>query len=199
MKNKYGRLFYPGGMFAKRVGRIILIYSIGFNLYLNDVQDYLLLKGADMIEKSETIAQKAQYAAGIGQQVVGAMDTLSNNAIYIWLDQELGLTQTRNVIESNINTISDYCQFLEQYGSSFMNVSSVIRFTSTIFWIPITIALLWLLFDARFGRFRSFIRFCLLLAIPINTAVYVYLTGHFPIEELPAMIIGDVERTISHY
>lgn len=184
MSHSIPRFIYPGTLLSKRLARLTILFSVGFNLYLNNVQSYLLAQGEEMLERSAIIADEAQKAARVGQSMVKIMDDLSGNPIYRWFDQSQGLTQFRDDLKDNVQLIDDYSNSLEEIGAIYTTIAKVLWITTILFWLSIAYAIFWLSLDKRFGKQPRWITTLVLLAIPFNFFTYFLLHERFPVEDL---------------
>ena len=184
MSHSIPRFIYPGTLLSKRLARLTILFSVGFNLYLNNVQAYLLDQGEAILERSAIIADEAQNAARVGQSMVKLMDNLSENPLYRWFDQRQGLTQFRDDLKDNVQLIEDYSNSLEEIGGIYTTIAKVLWITTIIFWLSIAYAIFWLALDKRFGKQPRWITTLVLLAIPFNFISYFLLHELFPVEDL---------------
>lgn len=184
MDTRFGRLLYPGTLLSKRLARLTILFSVGFNLYLNDVQSYLLAQGEEMLERSAIIADEAQNAARVGQSLVKVLDELSGNPLYRWFDQKQGLTHFRDNLNDNVQLVEDYSDSLEEIGAIYTTIAKALWITNILLWLSIAYAIFWLSLDKRFGKQPRWITTLVLLAIPFNFFTYFLLHERFPVEDL---------------
>jgi hypothetical protein len=185
--------FYPGGILIKRIGNMIVLYSIGLNLYVNFIQDQLFIESEQMITEAETALEKFQSVTDAGLQTFKNIDNmLSWSDIDWWTYGSIAAegNKTASTIKTYQETIGGYSDRLKEYGNVYAAMSMLLKIITFLFWIRVTISMIWILSDILFGHARRPMIFFLLLGVPINIVMYKYLKVNLPLSELPETLVG---------
>jgi len=171
--------FYPGSIWSKRIVRLLVIFGIGANLFINDFQAYVL---------SEINEQSCEISA-ITQQIDTEKLRMAEISKESWTEWSVDWLayftdapdskQINGMIAFGDETLDRFdainarlCEMEEGTAVAMY----VLRYTSWFMWVPIAISLLWLLIDlVKAGEARYFTLLGLIVAIPFNWWLYHYL------------------------
>jgi len=177
-KFKLSRL-YPGNIWFKRIGYLLLVYGIGLNFFVGNVQDKVITK---IQEKTSEIQANNDEVIDHNFPDLSAIEIETGSNAEYWYNRlrnglkNLGFEvisvdeYNRIVLASrSINVASEQINshiFTIDYLVDFF--AQIIKITSNLIWISIIWALIWLYFDIRKGNVRSFVKLALVISIPFN-------------------------------
>ncbi|MEM8999749.1 MAG: hypothetical protein AAGB24_05750 [Bacteroidota bacterium] len=181
---------YPGTIWLKRLGHIAMVYGIGLNLFLGNIQDRILIEietGVAEIESQSKVLQTQNFPDLDFMRIEkgGSFETFYN-----WIrDKMQSEFDTPLISVDRINEIADLGDIVHQESKNITNyitgikesltvIVKIINITSFLIWIPIIWSLIWLYCDIIDGRYRRFVKICLLIAIPINIIIYKLLSNY---------------------
>lgn len=181
---KLSRL-YPGSIWFKRFGYLLLIYSIGTNCFLGKVQNRIInsidkttdeMNPESLLEIAKKLPDLSNLKIDEGSKTAKVLDFMIE-----------GATKNINsyaVLSSNIDSkaeeTSSNIKFIKK---SLKTVLFVVTITGNLIWISIIWALIWLYFDIRKGNARGFVKKGLLFSIPFNIATF-YLLSKYVLEAI---------------
>lgn len=160
-----GFSLYPGGIAVKRLGYIALMFSIGFNVFLDDLQDMLVKQGTVVVENMSALSGTASYWAEFYEEYVDRIPFVGSPE---------RLEQAKTTKETVRQT--------QEFASILRPAASIIKVMSIFIWLPIlVVAIPWLTLDLICGSAstRRFVSITLLLAAPFNALVYLFLHQSF--------------------
>ncbi|MDF1864404.1 MAG: hypothetical protein P1U70_06200 [Saprospiraceae bacterium] len=185
------KFFYPGGsMVFKRLARLCIIFTIGFNLFLDKIQNHLFETGEYLIEVADTLSQTSVYSADLIEEYIFPVYDYIEDSRFYWIFSEFNLPE-RAIITQGIGNIHRFRDTLNLYSPLFRKVALIIKWTSLFMWIPIGLALLWLCFDLFIGKAKLFVFLMLVITVPVNMYVFSQLNILF---ELPVEIDSWLEK-----
>lgn len=180
---------YPGNIWFKRIGYLLLVYGIGLNFFIGNVQDKVIIK---IQEKTKEISANNDEVIDHNFPDLSSIEIQrGSNAEYWYNRLRNGLTSlgfkvisvdeyNRIVLASrSINTASEQINshiFTIDYLVDFF--AKIIKITSNLIWISIIWALIWLYFDIRKGNVRRFVKVALAISIPFNMVCFYVLTNY---------------------
>lgn len=159
-------VFYPGSFWLKRMGFILLTFSIGPNLFLDQVQERLLIESERLVIMADKVGSSGKQTANI---VAKTYDWLLGELFPNTADELNKTAQAYNTLDEAVTTLSPV----------FNRVSALIRWTSTAIWFPIlAVALPWLFLDLIYGdqKERRFVSIALIISAFTNIITYSILT-----------------------
>ena len=231
--------FYPGSIWIKRIGHICLIFTIGFNLFLDRIQNKCLrIIDENMVRISQSVENinlkqvemrldipEANFTGQIPQLSIQEIEVnrfidfllrcisrVSNlpevselnkeirklkeiilniedklkefeDKILVTKENYLHLVDKIEKVNKDANEVNKEAKAINLNAMLIQKiVKDIIVFigwTSFLMWFPIAISALWLKFDLKYGSAKYFVKFFLILSIPINIYVYVKLNQHF--------------------
>ncbi len=176
------KFFYPGSIWAKRLARVLILFTIGANLFMAKLQDTLFEVGKDMISIADDLSRPAADAAvAVEKHILPFLEHVQSTTLGRQAMDRFGLPDTQDLYEG-MGRVHGFRHALKEYAPYFSVTAKIIRFTSFLFWIPIGLACMWLgfdLFKSGGKSARMIVLAGLLLAIPINILMYQYLNTLF--------------------
>ncbi|WP_394747100.1 hypothetical protein [Spongiimicrobium salis] len=181
---------YPGTIWLKRLGHLAMVYGIGLNLFLGNVQDRMLLeieKGVTEIETKSKVLQVQDFPnLDILKIEKGSPFEKGYNAFrdvsQSWVNSDLpsvnrinNIANLGNVVHEESENITNY---ISEIKESLTVIVKVLKVASYFIWIPIIWSLIWLYCDFMEGSHRRFLKFFIMLAIPLNIIAYVLLSNY---------------------
>ena len=178
--------FYPGGLWIKRIKHIAVLSAIGINLFMNNIQDFVL----DEIERHTHNIGDASLELEVSSQVKGHFEKLQEGSWKeFWLNTfrsyyvDLPSPQEVNEAIESYNRVNENLRYtnenilleIGEIDRGLELVIMIVQWTSFLMWIPISISALWIGFDLKKGNVPKFIGRCLLLALVFNIISYVVL------------------------
>jgi len=176
--------FYPGSIWFKRFGYLLLIYSIGTNCFLGKVQNKIFDEIEIKAEKINTINKliennqfpdlssfKIDKDGTLGkayEKGISWVKTTTGIEI-LSIDRINKIVNASKDIHEGAQKVNVHLIFIKK---SLETVLFIITITSNLIWISIIWALIWLYFDIRKGNARGFVKKGLLLSIPFNVATF---------------------------
>jgi len=175
--------FYPGSTWIKRTGFLLLTCTVGANIFLNEVQELLLIKSEEILTDAQLLTKPvAVEAEKIKQNVVPILRWIEylnygptiEEGVERFFGVKLGIPRSETVV-TTMNKVQEFDRKLTKHTPLFQLAAQVIRWTSILIWLPVLfIALPWLMLDLLLGeaRERRFTFYSLLIAVPINVGIY---------------------------
>ena len=173
-------MFYPGGnIWIKRITHLFVLCTIGINLFINDVQNVLLKVGQDMLIHAGTLSDPAVSAAYVLEKSIVPALAYIEDSRFKWIIGDYGIPDSKS-LQERIDSVYELKQILEKYAPIYTNLSLVLKIINWFFWIPITLAGLWILADIIIeSKSRAFDIVIMIVAIGFNIASYRYLSDFF--------------------
>lgn len=170
--------FYPGRMWAKRLGRLAIVFGIGLNIFINDFQEHTL----DLINKRSKEIARITEVIELEQLRVDKIESKSWTAYSMdWLAYFIDSPKS-NEVNQVIDFSHETLDKVEAINSSLAQMNQgttiamhILRYTSMLMWIPIILSLIWLLIDLDKGKAKAIIGIGLLLSIPFSYYSYQWL------------------------
>jgi hypothetical protein len=173
--------FYPGGIWVKRITRLMVIMAIGFNLFLNDFQDHILTIIEEQSCEIALIAERIEL-----EQL--RLNRIENGSWKEWSVDWLAYfmnspksNEINRFIDISQKTLDGYKEVtsrLVSIDSGTALAMKVLRWTSFFMWFPIGLSALWLIIDIDKGNAPVFVMVGLLISVPINIISYNLLMNH---------------------
>ena len=183
MKLRNFYIFYPGSVWVKRTGHLILMCTIGANIFLNEIQDILLQKSEDLLAKTNFFTRSVSAQADtIETSIVPILQQIKryNMGPYIeygireYLGISIGIPKPESVTET-IHQVKELDRKTTEGAPIFKLAAQVIRWMSILIWLPVLfVAVPWLLLDLLLGKEdeRRFTFRGLLIASVANIFIY---------------------------
>ena len=171
-------MFYPGSLWLKRISRLIILCTIGINLFINDIQNVLLNIGTEMMELSIKLSDPTVNTAYVMENsIVPALEYIEETSFgYIIADYNIPNSQS---LQKSIDSAYRLKNILDKYAPVYKNLSFVLKVISWLFWIPIVLSALWIFMDIKKSSARYFDILVLLGATWFNFWSYEYLHSYF--------------------
>ncbi|MCB0632630.1 MAG: hypothetical protein R2824_24115 [Saprospiraceae bacterium] len=169
--------FYPGGIWFKRMGNILILFTITTNLFLNSLQNHLFEAAERFVTWADNTTSSAIATADqLGQELIPKLEKIEKSG---WgqMIEHLQLPTAQD-LRNGLSTIKDYQARFRQYGVILSMASKILKWTSILMWIPILYAGLWLVCDYIWGNARWFIAVLVSLAGVFNLLVHSYLNDY---------------------
>lgn len=171
-------MFYPGSLWIKRLTRLFILYTIGVNLFINDLQNTLLQVGEEMITVSTALSDPAVNTAYVMEHsIVPALAYFETTRLSSIM-KDYGVPDSQD-LKDRIQMAYRQKDVLEQYAPVYKNLSLILKIISLFFWIPIALSALWIFIDIKKSTARYFDVLALMGAICFNFVSYQYLTEYF--------------------
>lgn len=174
-------LFYPGSIWGKRLFKLMVLSSIGINLFINKLQNDLYQAGDQMLVLSYKLSEPANDIADMTEAyVIPSIKWIRKNRA-IGKIEDMGWVTFPNVrnLQDGVRTTRDFKRILEAYGPFYKDVSTILKIMSWFFWIPIGLAALWMFLDVLKGGVLKFNIIALTLVALINYYSYQGLSSSF--------------------
>lgn len=176
------KFFYPGTTWKKRVVHIMVLFTIGINLFLDDLQDTLFEVGEDMIALANDLSIPAENAAeAVEKNVMPLLEYAQSTSFGEQITERFDLPTTDDFYVE-LTRIKDFRHSLKEYSTYLTLTGLIIRIVSYLFWLSVIIALLWLgidLIKCGSKTVRVLVMTSLILAVPFNILIYKILTKLF--------------------
>lgn len=176
-------IFYPGNTWVKRTGHLILMCSIGANIFLNEVQDILLQKSEDLLSKTQLFTRSVSAQADtIEATVVPTLKVIEqyNLQPYIeyYIKEFFGISisvPSSGGVTETVHQVKELDRKTTEGMPIFKLAAQVIRWMSILIWFPVLfVAVPWLLLDLLLGKEdeRRYTFYGLLIASIANIIIY---------------------------
>lgn len=166
---------YPGSIWIKRISKTLLICSVGFNLFLNTLQDHLLHTSQKFIELSRSLDQPAgRFAEITKEQIIPLLEYIENSRLS-------GLTSTIPSSKDLNTHVANYTLLqstLDKNAVLTKYVGLILKIANILFWIPISFAGLWLLYDIQYGNTKIITVILLISSLWFNYWSFDWLTSN---------------------
>lgn|GEM_PF-3415719 len=177
MKNR--NFIYPGNIWHKRIAQLLIVFGIGPNFFINDLQSQLLETGQETLELADTLATPAVEAAALVEtEVLPFLHRIESSGWGSALIHEFGLPSSE-AIQGGIDKVYRFREVLSFYGPMFKGASLILRISNWLFWLVLIRACLWLGFDVAKGNAKRFVLAMLMASVPWNYFSYHWLDTHF--------------------
>lgn len=180
--------FYPGNIWFKRLGYLLLVYSIGLNFFFGTIQNKIIKtieEKTNEIESSNLLLKENKFPNLDYIQI--ERDSKLEYAFELFrhaasrLKYDVITVDRVNEIAAISNNIDRESQKITVYIGSIKEllnvILKVIKITSNLVWISIIWALIWLYFDVRKGNARRFVKAGVLCSVPFNIAIFYMLSN----------------------
>lgn len=173
--------FYPGSLWGKRLLKLSLLSSIGVNLFINDIQNSMYKTGEEFIAVSMRLSEPSEQMANvIEQDMIPIVEYIEND---YWIQVALDLlgveVPSTGYLEGCVKTSRDFKEVLTTYGPLYKEFSLILGIINFLFWIPISLAGLWILFDLFKGKQWKFVSVALVVLALFNIYSYNWLSSNF--------------------
>ncbi|MFM9949447.1 MAG: hypothetical protein ACKV1O_16035 [Saprospiraceae bacterium] len=175
--------FYPGSTWIKRTGHLIVMCTIGANIFLNEIQDILLQKSEDLLAKTQLFTRSVSAQADtVEATVVPTLKVIEQynlqSAIEYYIREffsiPIRVPKSENVTET-VRQVRELDRKTTENTPIFKLAAQVIRWTSILIWFPVLfVAVPWLLLDLLLGKEdeRRYTFYGLLIASVVNIIIY---------------------------
>lgn len=178
--------FYPGGLWAKRLVRIAILFTVGLNVFLNRLQDRLFDVGQDIMIVAETVSSPAgETAMMLEKNLLPFFTYIESTVLGRQMISKFGLPESQ-ALQGQLGDVVKTQKAFHQYGLYFSCIASFLHLMNWIFFISTGLALLWLLIDLYSNKnpyARYVVLFSIFFSIPLNIIVFQYLNRLFPLIE----------------
>lgn len=188
---KLSRL-YPGSIWFKRFGYLLLIYSIGTNCFFGKIQNMILDEiehKTNQIESTNKLLKAKQFPdlSILKIEKGSVVETAYNKFRYgvdilgykiITVDRLNEIADINKMIERESKEITSHIDIIKE---SLEIILKVITITSNLIWLSIIWALIWLYFDIKKGNAKGFVKKGLIFSIPFNITTF-YLLSKYMLE-----------------
>ena len=172
---------YPGSILFKRYRHIIVIYFIGINLFINNLQDIIL----DKVEHSTT--EVLNLSGDIESKTKGIHKLEEKSWFSKIVDFFAWIFGSPNSKEINkslqiIGEVNDGAKGINNLSNKIKGyiiaATEILKITSTLMWLPILFSAIWLYFDFKLGDSKLLVKRAVLFALPFNLIVYYLLNNY---------------------
>lgn len=180
---RHHSLFYPGSIWVKRISKLALLYAVGFNLFINDVQNTLYKAGESMYETSNQLSKPANDIAHVVEEnVIPAVQYVETSPRILTSFDMVGLTfPSSDYLRHTVNNTKELKRVTTKYGGLYKGIALFLAIANWLFWIPISIAAAWIYLDIQRSTARNFDLLAIAIAIVFNVASYQALSSNFGI------------------
>ena len=159
----------------------MVIMAIGFNMFLNDLQNHILNIIEEQSCEIALIAERIELEQlRLDKIERGSWKEWSVDWLAYFMDSPRS-NEINRFIDMSQKTLDGY----EEVTSRLISIDAgtalamkVLRWTSLFMWIPIILSGLWLLIDIDKGKAPLFVMVGLLIAVPCNIISYNQLISH---------------------
>lgn len=173
--NKNKSWIYPGNVWKKRITKILILSTIGINLFINVLQERLLISSAKMHTLATSLKDPAKNLKDLTEEkIIPILDYMENSALSK-ITNSLPSSKDLNIHIKNYSllqsTLADNSKMLNFLGM-FLKVANI------IFWISISFSTVWLLYDIQFGDTKLITLLLLCLATWFSHWSYCWLLNN---------------------
>lgn len=179
---------YPGQIWVKRFGYLLLVYSIGINCFVGTIQNKVIEmidEKTNQIETSNMLLSQNKFP---NLEMIKIEKDSNIESLFKWfrklasnIDYEIITVDRINEIADISNKVNTESQKISIYISKIKSLLDVflkvIQITSNIIWLSIIWAIIWLYFDIQKGKAKVFVKRSLVLSIPFNIFIFYSLTS----------------------
>ncbi len=181
---------YPGNIWIKRLGYLVLVYSIGVNCFVGKVQNKIIQEieiKTENIESSNMLLRANDFPdLEIIKIEKGSTIERVFKEVKSFLENTFGIkvmtVKRINELADLSNNINEESQKITTHISAIKNllhtVLNIIQITSNLIWLSIIWAIIWLYFDIKKGSVKRFTKIGLLLSIPFNIMAFYMLSNY---------------------
>lgn len=182
--------FYPGNIWFKRLGYLLLVYGIGLNCFIGTIQNKIIHnieEKTNEIESSNILLaenkfpnldfikmEKGSTLHSVFEWGRRKAKELGYNNI-ITIDRINEIAEISNKVDTESKKIKDHISDIKKLLNLIL---TVIKITSNFVWISIIWALIWLFFDIKKGNAKNFTKACLLISVLFNIIIFYYLSNY---------------------
>lgn len=170
--NTFASWLYPGGwIWAKRVRHIFVLSLIGTNLFINNLQEQLLVTATELINWTTPLADSAvSVATYVEEKELPVLKALEDSE-FSWIGEWFGLPKV-STVESGINSLKNSQKRLSEIGTGLQILSAVLFWTSIVLLISIAYSVFWLISDLYLGKARVLVGIMIIIATVFNVCSY---------------------------
>ena len=143
--------FYPGSIWAKRIAKILIISGIGLNLFINSLQETMLMSSAEMLDLASSLKEPANNLKELTEEkIIPLLDYIENSKLSSFTSN----VPSSNDLDIHIQNYSVFQSTLTDNGKMLSFLGLFLKIANIIFWIPIVLSAIWLLYDIQYGNVR---------------------------------------------
>lgn len=172
---------YPGPpMWSKRLAHTIVLGAIGFNLWLGEVQNYLLGQSRQIVESIDPYLPTATtFAAAIEGAAIPVLEKLETSKLG-WMSTQYDLPSSTD-LKLQVDNINELEKTCIAYKVSFNVAQKIIWWSNILMWVPIIFSGCWLFQDIKLGKYKIIPLLCLISALIVNMGSHALLNMYWPI------------------
>lgn len=169
-------MFYPGGIWSRRISSLLVICTIGVNLFMNEVQNILFETSIAVIEQTRALAKPAGNVANvIESNIVPAVKYIEESQVG-GIAKRYGLPSSMS-LQENANQIYLLQETLEFYAPLIRPICEILWILNIGFFISTILATCWIYNDIKKSKAWIVDIPILIFAIWFNFMSYKYLTS----------------------
>lgn len=187
--------FYPGSFWLKRAAFIAIMFTIGFNQFMDVVQEDIIDESKKFIAEAEKIRDTGNKYGGVSDDLASyfkrsgssKVDDADIESLLAWADRKIGKAIGKSdfrlprpkEIDNDVKSIKEFDQAISEYSLFFQSAAKIIEWTNIFIWFSIIgIAAPWLFLHMIYGTKydRQFTFNWLLIAAVFNAVVLHWLT-----------------------
>lgn len=172
-------LIYPGSIWVKRLRHLVVMFSIGFNIFLNQLQNQFVQTAETLIAYADsTTAPFVAVTADLGERLIPSLEALQNSRLG-WVLEKFGLPEAKT-LRKGLQEAKIAQEQLHSCGKMLAFFAGLLDLATVCLWLTIGFSVCWLSCDIFIRRRTKefFLAVVLVVALLIffNISTYMYLT-----------------------